>query len=240
MKTIRNNVFETNSSSSHSISINYEIFDLDTIIPDEEGIIILRGDEFGWGWDKFNDALTKANYCAVLLKNYPSRFNFSKSDFKELIKEVTGARKVKIKLDRDSYIDHDSINNLSDIYSKDQLKNFIFNKRSWLYIGNDNSYAPNNFYDDPDIPYTHLLEIFYNDKVIYERKFQNYPSDLQLDRIFDEIYYDVRIDNDYVLNTALDPGCVDFHNQTLTFTKYQELKVIDQITLNYEINELTL
>ena len=45
-KLIRSGVFETNSSSSHSVSVANETkeFVLDTIYPDQDGIIELRGE----------------------------------------------------------------------------------------------------------------------------------------------------------------------------------------------------
>lgn len=249
MKTIRNNVFETNSSSTHSISINENLIEWDSI-ESENDTIILTGGEFGWGWQKYNDALTKANYCAVILKNCPGKFNFSKSEFKESIKEVVGVTKVKIKVDKYSYVDHNSIDNLSNIYNKDQLKNFIFNKRSWLFLGNDNDYAPNNFYDDPYLPYTHKFELFYNNKIIYTKKLQLYPDEFQINNICEEIYhkrlkfdgqdwiYDYNyLDKYYEFNPYYNPSAIDFINQTLTFTKYENRIVLSEIITNYQINE---
>ena len=64
MKTIRKNCFETNSSSTHSLCITTEDKYLQ-LVPNSDGSIVLTGGEFGWGWDKFNDPLTKANYCAL-------------------------------------------------------------------------------------------------------------------------------------------------------------------------------
>lgn len=85
-KLIRSGVFETNSSSSHSVSIADENKDfvLDMIYPNDEGIIVLFGGEFGWDWFKHNDALTKANYAAVAHKHNPDLVI-------EVIKEQTGA-----------------------------------------------------------------------------------------------------------------------------------------------------
>lgn len=46
-KLIRNSVFETNSSSTHSITIG-SYTDFDTIIPDYNGNITVPTMEFGW------------------------------------------------------------------------------------------------------------------------------------------------------------------------------------------------
>ena len=83
-KLIRVGVWETNSSSSHSLSLGSsqsKDFVLDTIYPDEEGKIYINGGEFGWEWNKFNDSMTKANYAAQQLENSDM------DNFIEVIKE---------------------------------------------------------------------------------------------------------------------------------------------------------
>jgi hypothetical protein len=145
-KLIRKGVFETNSSSSHSIAIASEDkqFVLDTIYPDQHGTIIIRGDEFGWEWFKHNDAGTKAAYAA-------QQFAYDNNALETLeyvIKEQTGAERVIFEGLDDGYIDHDSHGILGK--SAYELKNFIFNKNSWLFGGNDNSTASPDFYDVPE------------------------------------------------------------------------------------------
>jgi len=56
-RLIRQSVFETNSSSAHSISLGKDTgkqFLLDTLYPDQNGTITLTGGEFGWDWFKEN------------------------------------------------------------------------------------------------------------------------------------------------------------------------------------------
>jgi len=141
-KQIREKVFETNSSSSHSITIEPSNDGLyDTIIPDDDGNIILTGGEFGWGIEEHNDALTKANYCGV-----DNLLNEDKLDMlKEVIREQTGCNEVIIDISEDwkdsnhSYIDHQSHGTSREaLESKETLRQFIFNKNSILYIDNDN------------------------------------------------------------------------------------------------------
>lgn len=141
-KQVRQNVFETNSSSSHSISIEPSSDGLyDTIIPDEEGNVILCGGEFGWEIEEYTDALTKANYCAVDQLNDDSKIEM----LKEVIKEQTGCNDVIINFSDEwnkanySYIDHASRGTTNEaFYSKEDLRNFIFSKNSILYTDNDN------------------------------------------------------------------------------------------------------
>lgn len=146
-KLIRKGVFETNSSSSHSIAIASEDkeFVLDTIYPDQNGTIIIRGDEFGWEWFKHNDAQTKATYAAQQFCNN----EYALETLEYVIKEQTGAERVIFEGLNDGYIDHDSVGIVSS--KADDLKNFIFNRNSWLFGGNDNSEPNPTFYHVPEI-----------------------------------------------------------------------------------------
>lgn len=140
-KNIRQGVFETNSSSSHSLSIAKDSDGiLDTILPDEDGIIVLNGGEFGWEWEAYNDPLTKANYCAV---DQPDQIAMLTA----VICQHTGAKSIQIDISN-SYIDHQSQGTASEAFvSMETLKRFIFDPRSYLFTGNDNSDAPANFYN---------------------------------------------------------------------------------------------
>ena len=144
-KLIRVGVWETNSSSSHSISIadDTKQFVMDTIYPDQFGVVNIHGDEFGWEWFKHNDAQTKAGYAAQQFAYIQSSLDI----LAEVIKEQTGADDVKFYLEH-GYIDHDSYGIVPS--DKESLKNFIFNKNSWLFGGNDNSTPDPTFYDVPE------------------------------------------------------------------------------------------
>lgn len=151
---IRIEVFETNSSSTHSFCIakNTDCL-MDTIPLDTNNNITLTGGEFGWGWEKYNDALTKANYCV--------QDGFDRELLSEVIKEQTGAENI-IFLEEDiknGYIDHKSVGTTSKINNKEELRQFIFNPKSWLYIGNDNIFSPVNFFDEPGTVYTDKITI---------------------------------------------------------------------------------
>jgi hypothetical protein len=166
MQKIRHAIFETNSSSSHSISVkDLEISEmLDTgLLPDESGYIVLTGGQFGWEWEAYNDAYTKANYCAV--DQIGNRDNLEM--LKKVLREQTAAKDVIIKVSTDynsdfhSYIDHDSEGTSNYAFtSEEKLRDFIFNKRSFLFTGNGNSEAPPNFYDvDPGVVFKYEMRI---------------------------------------------------------------------------------
>lgn len=153
-KLIRKGVFETNSSSSHSVSIADENkeFVLDTIYPNQHGTIIVRGDEYGWDWFKHNDAETKASYAAQQFANDSDMLE----KLEYVIKEQTGAERVIFEGLDDGYVDHDSVGILPRTAS--ELKNFIFNKNSWLFGGNDNSEASPEFYHVPEYKEGRLIQ----------------------------------------------------------------------------------
>lgn len=153
MKKIRKGLFETNSSSSHSISISEDTSDYlmdTTMVPDNKGRIVLDGGEFGWGYDEYKDALTKANYLSVYCKYFEDDEIEGKSlvyILNWVIEDQTGAVDVVSNAELDyesltfSYIDHQSYEDkqLHFLFEdKEKLRQFIFNKESKLIIYNDN------------------------------------------------------------------------------------------------------
>lgn len=194
-KLIRKGVFETNSSSAHSVSIadDSKEFVLDTIYPDQDGTIELEGGQFGWEWFKHNDALTKANYVAAT-------YGLT-SALEEAIIEQTGADRVIYTGSDDydknwSYVDHDSYGVAPD--SKESIRNFIFNKNSWLFGGNDNTEADPMFYNVPEYKegreikplYEYILKIEGFNK---ETKFLSKPTEEQLTSAFNSL-----LDHSYI------------------------------------------
>lgn len=151
---IRHNVFETNSSSTHSISIapgNEELLMDTSLKPDENGNVILQGGEFGWDYDSYYDAQSKASYMAI----YASCWSGDKKEefiekLKRVIIEQTGAKDVLFNFTEEydskdgknwSYIDHQSVD--SEDYhwvfdDEETLRQFIFNRNSVLTTDNDN------------------------------------------------------------------------------------------------------
>lgn len=135
MINVRLNVFETNSSSSHSITISPSTDCPDTIHVREHGTIILRGGEFGWEWETYSDALEKANYCAVDCKDDPEKQKM----LINVIKKHTKAKRVIIDLAPGSYIDHQSSGTSFDAFEDEEtLRQFLFNYGSCIETGNDN------------------------------------------------------------------------------------------------------
>lgn len=118
--------------------------------------------------------MTKLQYVCGIIWKYKSNRKKVKL-LKEIVLGYTGAKDIVfdweenrssddiVEEDEDYYwdsgapeIDHNSSDIFPEIMeSARSIKNFIFNSRSWLYLGNDNSDAPEGFYeeetDDPEI-----------------------------------------------------------------------------------------
>ena len=198
MKKIRKGVFETNSSSTHSLTIESTSFLMDTIIPDGEGVVTIKPGDYGWQWERFNDAYTKASYALTGVQ-YVSNKEEALTNLKEVIQKHTLCEKINLidgnenthAIPQDSddydnedygYIDHQSIGEGKVeplLFDKEKLHNFIFNKNSWLFLGNDNSRPPNKFYHVSGLKYNWKLT-FPDYPRITEWEFINYPSDEEI------------------------------------------------------------
>lgn len=151
MKKIRQNVFETNSSSTHSICIAK---DVELELPES---IHFEFGEFGWENDTLYSMWEKASYLytGFIANNRQEDFNnivtilenkgievtyeepiYSKHSYKD------GDRVIEYThCDNGGYIDHsyELIDFLNDIYSDEtKLLNFLFSSLSFIITGNDN------------------------------------------------------------------------------------------------------
>ena len=154
---IRKSVFETNSSSTHSIYISDKKCVLSRLGVDNNGICRIYSGEFGWEVEDYYGAASKASYCMTYAfqmaqyytveGGYGYNMEFVKhllDMLTEVIMENTKAKSVEYVKSDDQYyaygyIDHKSFDVCSDAFeSKETLKNFIFNKNSYLHTDNDN------------------------------------------------------------------------------------------------------
>lgn len=143
MRQIRRSVFETASSSVHSLTVGPG----ELVKPDYKGreFPIYPG-EFGWGPDQFSDVNTKASYCYTWLTcvNNEADLESFKQMLVNIIKEQTGASEVVFKKSTDEYypegyIDHQSDDRCGKAFeNEDNLRNFIFCPSNILVIDNDN------------------------------------------------------------------------------------------------------
>ena len=235
MKNLRSSVFETNSSSTHSIAITPNTDGIYSTIEPKDGVIVLNGGDFGWGWEKFNDALTKANYCAEHTKYQ----NQAHDMLVKVIKEHTGAREVIV--NPQGYIDHESVGTCGEAFKNEAtLKDFIFNDGSWLFIGNDNIVEPPNFTDLPGTVYKYVLAL--EGKQFF---FTTLPSKKEIVNGLFSILEHNRSNNFEMLheweNQALHTYSKFDEGKVLLFKKsgyYPNIKILKTKELAFELNPL--
>ena len=140
-------IFETNSSSSHAITLAKSKSKIDQTIEPENGVIEVMVGEYGWEVDSYYTPMEKASYIATAIMNYKKSVL---PRFKRVIRKVTGAKKVIIpKLDGDfyeyGYIDHQSAPDKWGNPGWDKILNtdagmekFIFSSKSSFMTDNDN------------------------------------------------------------------------------------------------------
>lgn len=145
MKLIRKSVFETNSSSCHSLTLasgdTYE-----GVTPNSNNQIILETGDFGWSIEDFSDAHSKMSYVWIYMRDWDTEEHL-KDMFKKVVFEHTGASEIIMPESETSYgmdsgyIDHQSVEskNLRYLFDSEYtLKTFLFNPQSSIHTDNDN------------------------------------------------------------------------------------------------------
>ena len=139
----REKIFETNSSSTHSISIVGGVYTPDKF-PLEGGVCKVYPGEFGWDEDTFHSPAMKASYCLVFIKTILANDDRANQMFIDVLKEQTHCESVEFVSDSKDfygwgYIDHQSDDVCGPAFSsKETLRDFIFNPASYLHTDNDN------------------------------------------------------------------------------------------------------
>lgn len=139
-RTTRRGVFETNSSSTHSIT-----YDPARRIENTRGKfgnltgkkLSLSLGYYGWEQCRYTTEIEKAEYAATWARNYGNAIH--EHMLKEVIVEETGATHIEFTEEDRSGIDHQSINVMEPYFSSKQiLKAFIFSESYVLITDNDN------------------------------------------------------------------------------------------------------
>ena len=158
-RQIRKSVWETNSSSTHSLTVAAfaEGDILDTLYPNNNNQIIVEPMDFGWDWEDYSDPQTKLSYCAIYARDWVG------DDTDKYLAILTSVIQKQVGIDievqypleksksgyyRDGYIDHQSVEDrdLDYLFQEPELlRQFIFNPKSTLSTGNDND---SRYYDD--------------------------------------------------------------------------------------------
>lgn len=153
MKTIRKDVFETNSSSTHSVSISSQSDYFNNLVPWEfDNKVHCSCGEFGWEVESYSDPMSKLSYALTMVAETEGIEDFEDTEGFNLINDVIAqechCRGVAVELSSDNfypygYIDHqsyESYRSLEDFlndYGVD-LREFIFNPGIILHTDNDN------------------------------------------------------------------------------------------------------
>lgn len=137
MKNIRRSVFETNSSSMHSLSI----IGSSRLTPKKNfpSVINVEYGEFGWGYDRLSDPVEKLSYLIT-------EYSEDKTMIKKIVKifeDYTGS-KVIIEDNGEGdyakgYIDHQSSGMISELIDDGlSICDLLFDEKYAIIIDNDN------------------------------------------------------------------------------------------------------
>jgi len=146
MKKIRLGVFETNSSSTHTVSVDQSGVAYDTLWVNGDGSIDVYACEFGWERYTYHSAETRLSYALIYALDWSGSKSLERVKMiEDVVFKHTGAAKLNYETSDKwyphGYIDHQSAEGgqLDYIFENEEiLKDFIFGKGSWIETGNDN------------------------------------------------------------------------------------------------------
>lgn len=138
---IRKNVFETNSSSVHSLAISRDGLEPSRLLKDKNNKIVTDFGSFGKDLCLYGSQEEKLSYLITCLAYMSNDFgsaegvynNYLFEDVEDAICEYAGVDGIKILGYVEPEIDHQSIPNDSgdmiiNICDEDEIVNFVFNK----------------------------------------------------------------------------------------------------------------
>lgn len=160
MKSVRRNVFETNSSSMHSISYTNGDYSYELISEggDEDDVLYISLGEYGWEWVTYDEPTDRLRYlltnlaCTEGLNQYGYSDSDDKEEFENLdefrdvvdaVVSHTSYKDVKIK-SLVGYVDHQSsmsVRSLLEEAGVSTIADFIFGPVR-IRTGNDNGCDP--------------------------------------------------------------------------------------------------
>lgn len=162
MKLIRNGVFETNSSSAHSLAygtskiirggswgmppdetdFSNPLYRLDTVPEKYKGYRFYEWlGEYGWGYDELCTPQQKFSYLLTQIADTSEELHKATEYY--ILKEIMGNIGLNIELsdeDEEGYIDHQSygVVDMSLFKTKEDLITYLFNDNIVIHIENDN------------------------------------------------------------------------------------------------------
>lgn len=175
MIKIRKNVFETNSSSSHSLTLDSDAlldatFDIKYL---RLGVFELYPGDYNWEWYRYYTLEEKLRYIftQLCLSGSESDYYYSNEDWFEYHPEGSALKKlydlvllrtgVKLEFKRgEAQVDHQSVGTSLDLFADDEkLEKLLFCYESYIETGNDNDGAPEQISSDSGTKeyFEHLL-----------------------------------------------------------------------------------
>lgn len=164
---IRQGIFETNSSSSHSFSMGSEGRFEAKLVMDNNGVINVSSDSwYDLIEEKSNDPEVKLSY----LLSFAWTISYDEEDewkrYRDFIYQVvmdfTGATGVKFT--PTETIDHQSTDIIDprDLMNPEFIKEFVFNEGTWIYTLWDSSYPENDFWEGTNETHNDLYKLQFN------------------------------------------------------------------------------
>lgn len=161
---IRQGIFETNSSSSHSFSMGPEGRFGAKLVMDDNGVINVSGDSwYDLVEEKSNDPEVKLSY----LLSFAWTISHGEDDiwmgFRDFIYQVvmdfTGATKIEFIPTEE--IDHQSTDIIDsrDLMNPEFIKEFVFNEGTWIYTLWDSSCPGDDFWEGTDESHDKLYKL---------------------------------------------------------------------------------
>lgn len=164
---IRQGIFETNSSSSHSFSMGPEGRFGAKLVMDNNGVINVSSDSwYDLAEEKSNDPEVKLSY----LLSFAWTISYDEEDkwmkFRDFIYQVvmdfTGA--TEINFTPTETIDHQSTDMIDprDLMNPEFIKEFVFNEGTWIYTLWDSSCPSDDFWEGTDESHNKLYKLQFN------------------------------------------------------------------------------
>ena len=142
MFKIRKNVFESNSSSVHTLVISKQGREPSKFIPDEDGYIHVDYGCFGRNYQIYDSQYEKLSYLVTLCAYCANLYGQTKDTYQfecieEAVKNYTGGNGIIIDEKEEPEIDHQSCPwdgdiTFINIYDEDSVIDFVFNRYAAL------------------------------------------------------------------------------------------------------------
>jgi len=179
MRLVRNGVFETNSSSAHSLAYKNTVLRDYDYKPKEDlcfatkelhltkkpkeyemySYMPLYFGEYGWGFDVLSSPAEKLSYLMSSVYQYKTWGVIKEDQFFKQVIQWLSELDIVVELPEeygessevDAYVDHQSWNVVTkDMFqTKEDLLTYLFNNDIVIYIENDNSDVMQNWVDTP-------------------------------------------------------------------------------------------